>query len=182
MRLNYLEASPWSPVYHQIDIKNATVKIKDGAGNEISVKIGEGNLTYTESRNIDYTMDRGQLDEVRDGDEVPMDVSFDAVWEYIKSNSGATTTSITPEDALKQRGGASGWTSVDSDGCRPYAVDIVVENIPNCSGQDKEQIAFRDFRYEQIDHDLRDGTLSFSGRCNTKEADISRVSQSSSFA
>ena len=66
------------------DLKLATIKIKDGGTNEITVKVGEGNLTYTESRNIEYVRDRGNLDSVKLGDEEPMAVTLDAVWENIK--------------------------------------------------------------------------------------------------
>ncbi len=67
----------------QVDLKLATIKIKDGGANEITVKIGEGNLTYNETRNVEYTLDKGKLDGVKLGDEVPVDVSLDATWESI---------------------------------------------------------------------------------------------------
>jgi len=160
----------------QIDFKQATVKIKDGdtPQNEITIKIGDGNLTYTERRNIEYTLDRGALDEVREGDEVPVEVRFDGVWEYI---SGSTSTGAvpTPEDAVKKRGAAASWVSSDADPCRPYSVDIEVEYIPDCTPADKEVITLSDFRYEQIDHDLSAGTLAFSGRCNITEASAVRT-------
>jgi len=64
MRLNNALAV-WSPVFAQIDLKNATLKIKDGGTNEMEVTLGEGNLVYTERQNVEYTLDRGTLDEVR---------------------------------------------------------------------------------------------------------------------
>ena len=42
----------------------------------IEIKIGEGDLTYTEHHARTYTKDRGRLDTVRDADEEPMDVAF----------------------------------------------------------------------------------------------------------
>ena len=175
--------SVWSPVYAQIDLKYALLKIKDGASNEITVKVGEGNLTWSENRNIEYTLDRGLIDEVREGDQVPMDVSFDFTWEFITGNDDSSGAPPTVEDALKKVGQAAAWTSSDADTCRPYAVDIVVEYVPNCNdgsaAADKETITLPDFRWESIDHDLRAGTISVSGRCNAFVATTSRRSQAS---
>lgn len=163
----------------QIDLKNATVVIKDGTGTpeQITVTIGEGNLTWTERRNIEYTLDRGLLDEVREGDEVPVEVRFDFTWEYIKgsSTSGAVPT---VEDALKKVGAAAAWVSTDADACRPYAVDIHVFYLPDCGGGDEERIVLSDFRWEQLDHDLRAGTVAVSGRCNITQATVTRVASS----
>ena len=156
----------------QIDLKHATLTIKDGAGHSLYVKIGEGNLTYTENREIQYVPDRGVLDEVREGDQQPMDVNFDFVWEYLKGPSSGSSAGGVPtiEDALKKRGGAADWTSSDEDHCRPYAVDLVVEYIPDCLPGDKEVITLPDFRHEQLTHDLRAGTISATGKCNATEA------------
>jgi hypothetical protein len=169
----------WLAVYAQIDLKNATIKIKDGStpANELTVKIGEGNLTYTEARNMEYTLDRGVLDEVREGDQIPVDVSFDFVWEYLKGQTGSGTPTV--EDALKNRGEASDWVSTDSDQCRPYAVDIEVTYAPTpvvCG--DMEIILLSDFRYESLDHDLRAGTVAASGRCNITDATVTRQTNS----
>jgi hypothetical protein len=171
----------WTPVYLQIDLKDVTMKIKDGTGTplEITIKIGEGNLTYTESRTMEYTLDRGTLDEVREGDEVPMDVSFDFVWEYIIGDDTTTTNTPTIEDVLKRQGLAAAWVSTDADGCRPYAVDIEIKHSPSCTAgapaKDEETITLPDFRYETLEHDLRNGTVSVTGRCNAKVATVSRA-------
>lgn len=174
----FLTAESWKPAFAQIDLKDCTIKIKDGGGNEIEVKIGEGNLTYTESRNIEYTLDRGNLDEVREGDQVPVDVSLDFLWDYLKGPSSDSTVSggtPTIEDALKQQGAAADWTSTDSDACRPYSVDIEITNVPTPTAcGDKETILLSDFRWESLDHDLRDGSVSVSGRCNITEATVTR--------
>jgi hypothetical protein len=177
MRKNGIKV--WVPVFAQIDLKDCTIYLLDGSGESLEVKIGEGNLTYTESRNIQYTLDRGQLDEVREGDEVPMDVKLDFTWEYLR---GSPTSGSTPsvEEALKNIGNAANWTSSDSDGCRPYAVDIKVVYAPqpsNCG--DKETITLLDFRYEKLDHDMKAGTVSVTGKCNVTQATVIRAAQSS---
>jgi hypothetical protein len=165
-------------VYAQIDLKRAIIKIKDGGSNSLEVKIGEGNLTYDESRNVEYTLDRGTLDEVRTGDEVPVSVSMDFIWEYLKGSTGSGTPTV--EDALKQRGEASDWVSSDADTCRPYAVDleIIYSPTPIACG-DMETILLSDFRWESLSHDLRAGSVSVSGQCNVTEATVTRQTNSS---
>lgn len=168
----------WEPVYAQIDLKNATITLSDGTGTPITleIKIGEGNLTFSEKRNIEYTLDRGILDEVREGDQVPMEVRLDFVWEYL--TGGATTGAIgTPEDFIKRRGVYAANVSSDADTCRPYAIDIIVSYVPTCSGSvvlPNETITLPDFRYESLDHDLRAGTISVTGNCNVTQATVAR--------
>lgn len=140
--------------------------------NSITIKIGEGNLTYSEHRNVEFTRDRGVLDTVREADEEPLDLSLDGTWEWIKSTSGGT---VTLEDALKKIGEAATWVSTADDPCQPYCVDIELWNAPGCGSIEDEIIMFEEFYYETVDHDLREGTISTSGRCNRKQATPRRV-------
>lgn len=162
----------------QIDLKQATLTIRDGTtpANELEVRIGEGNLTYTENKNMEYKLNRGKLDEVREGDEAPMSVSFDFVWDYIKGSS-VSGAAPTIEDALKKKNNASTWVSSDSDLCRPYAVDLVILYTPDCSTGDQEEIVLSDFRWESLAHDLGEGTIACSGNCNATEAEATRTAQ-----
>ena len=136
--------------------------------NGIAIKIGEGTLTYSEKRTVEFTRDRGILDTVREADEEPMDVTIDGTWEYITAESGSGTPTV--EDALKNIGEASGWVSSADDQCQPFCVDVEIHNAPDCSGVQDEIIMFEEFYYETIDHDLREGTFSITGRCNRKTA------------
>ena len=175
--MKLLHGNTWVTVYAQIDLKDVTLKIKDGTtpANEVEVVIGEGNITWSERRNMDYILDRGTLDEVREGDEVPVEVSMDFKWSYLKGDG--TTPSI--EDALKRLNAAAAWVSTDADTCRPYAVDLEFENAPSPSAcGDQETITFSDFRYEQLDHDARAGTVSCTGKCNITMPTIVRAAQS----
>jgi hypothetical protein len=138
----------------------------------IEVKIGEGNLTYSEKRNMIYTRDRGRLDTVREGDEDPMDISMEAIWEFIKADSGKIPTI---EDVLKKRGEAAAWITTSDDECEPYAVDIEIYYDTPCTGDADEQIVLPMFRYEEIGHDLRAAQFNIKGKCNAKEAVINRV-------
>ena len=161
-----------------IDLKNTRLRIKDGTSNSLIVEFGEGNLTYSERKEREYILNRGALDDVRDGDEQPMELSFEGVWQY--TTSGGSSTGVpTIENALKKTGAAAAWTSSDTDACRPYAVDLELSNLPPCTSGDQEILTFPDFRYEQLDHDLQAGTISVQGKCNATMASASRITQSS---
>lgn len=157
---------------------DAVITIKP---HKLYMKIGEGTLTYDEKRNIMYVKDRGKLDTTRKGDEEPMDVKMDFTWEFLSSESGATTVTI--EEAIKGTGNAAtlGWVSSDSgDPCAPYAVDIYIEYDPPCTSEDNELIVLSDFRWESMGHDAKAGQVSVGGKCNVQEATRSRVSAFSS--
>ena len=167
----------WMTVYAVIDLKDATITIIDGStpANELEVKIGEGNLTYSEKRNMQYILDRGALDEVREGDEVPVDVSMNFTWEYLRGSVGTPTI----EEALKNIGEAAAWESSDADACRPYAVDIKIlyKPTPVACG-DQEVIILSDFRWEDLNHDLRGGAVAVTGKCNVTQATVTRQANS----
>lgn len=141
---------------------------------EVEVKIGDGNLTYTENKEYEYELDRGNLDTVREGDQQPMDVTIDFVYEFIRTGTGEA---ITPVDALKGVGGAAEFTSASPDLCEPYCVDIEVEHNPGtCAGLvDKEFTLFPDFRHDTLEFDLDEASIAATGRCNATEPTITRV-------
>lgn len=159
-----------------IDLKNVTITLRDGdsPANELEIKIGNGNCTYDETKNREYRLDRGVLDNVRDGDEAPVDVSFNFDWEWLKS-TGAEAVTI--EDALKKVGGAATWVTSGADSCEPYCVDIYIENPAVCADEGvlDELIVLKEFRYEKLSHDLKGGTVAVSGKCNVTEALVTRT-------
>ena len=158
----------------QIEFRDATITILDGTvpstgvvQNTLEIKSGEGNFQWTESQTIEYRLDKGNLDTVREGDQVPIDLSFEFIWESITGNA-ASGSLPTVEDALKRIGNASTWVSSSSDGCEPYAVDIeLFHDVPcNANNEENETITFADFRWDTIDHDLQASQISVVGRCN----------------
>ena len=166
MNLRLIAGAPFVNTFATIDLKKTTMKIKDGTTtpNEVEIKIGEGNFTWTERIEREYELNRGTLDTVRNGDEAPMEVRFDFKWDFIKAKVPDTVPTI--EEALKQIGKASTWTTTSADACEPYSVDIELENDPDCTGEQREIITFPDFRHEELSHDLRNASISCTGRCN----------------
>lgn len=142
-------------------------------GRSVVVKVGDGELNYEETKPREYELDRGELDDVVDGDQEPMQVSCGFRWEELASIAGATTPTVI--EALKQTGPAATWESSDSDDCRPYCIDIIVEHIPRCDGGYVERVTLPEFRYESLPHSYNDGTINFTGRCNATEAIVDRI-------
>jgi hypothetical protein len=141
--------------------------------NLLIVRIGDGNLQFTEKVEIKYIKDRGLLYDVMYGDQMPLDVSLDFRWEFLSSPSGATVP--TPVEALKNIGPASTWISSDvADPCRPYCVDLEILYVPPCAGVDSESIILPTYRYESLDFNPKEATVSTKGQCNTIMAEISR--------
>lgn len=163
----------------KIDLKNCTIRILDGTPgtpNSVDVKVGDGNVTFKESKPRTYELDKGKLDTVRDGDEVPVDVTMAFSWEWLKADTGLPPT---PVDALKKRGNASAWVTSSADTCEPYAVDIEIIANPNCTdGTKAEDILLADFRYEELNYDIKAGQISVTGKCNITEATITRITAS----
>jgi hypothetical protein len=132
-------------------------------GNGIYCKLGEGNLTYSEKRNVVTILNRGFIDTVRAGDDVPIDVSMDFTWEFLRSAGTGLVPTI--EEALKQIGQALDWVSTSTDECEPYCLDLYLLNIPGC-GTDAESIRLPEFRWTSLDHDLKGGKVSIKATCN----------------
>jgi hypothetical protein len=140
--------------------------------NILNIKIGDGNLKYTEKKDMEYIRDRRNLDIVREKDEQPVEVDLEFVWEFLRADSGDPPTF---EDALKKRGNASTWKSTDPDQCQPYCVDLEIIYTPPCTGIKREIIELPLFRFEDLDHDLTNGKVSVKGKCNVTEAIVTRV-------
>jgi len=158
-------------------LKDATIKIKDGGSNSITVKIGDGDVTWDETRNITYEMDKGKLDTVREGDDVPLDVNLSFNWEWVKSES---PNPATPYEAIKRVGAAAEWESTSADDCEVYCCDLEITLAPKCSNGTKgEVILLSEFRYEKFGFSLKNGQITCPGKCNVTEATYTRTSISS---
>lgn len=147
------------------------------SGNVLVVKIGEGNLTYDEKQPLEYKKDRGLLDQVRLGDQDPIDVKFDYAWIYLSSPTGGDNVP-TVEEAFKQTGNASNWVSTGQL-CEPYAVNIVLINAPPCAGTEGsfvERIVLPMFRHTSLAHDAKTGMVAVTGSCNVLSAIKTRLS------
>lgn len=142
--------------------------------NVLTLHIGEGDLEWTEHRTIDYVTDRGLLYYTRLGDQVPTDVKFEFIWDFLTSNT-AGGEPPTMKEALTNTGACSGWLSSATDRCQPYAVNIRILYKPPCAGVDWENILIQDFRYETLDHSTKDAKISVDGKANVQQIESTRV-------
>jgi len=138
---------------------------------KLDIKIGDGNLTYTEHRDYQYLLDRGDLDTVREKDQVPMDVKIDCVYEHITQG---TSEAVSPMDALKRVGGADEWVSSATDKCEPYAVDLQIVQTPPCGGIEVETTLFPDMRAESREMNFKDATIAVTAKCNAIQPIVTR--------
>lgn len=140
---------------------------------QIEIKIGNGNLTWSEKREFDYVRDRGDLDTVRRGDEQPVEVKIDLLYEFYTNGSGGAWLP-SPIDFLKRANEAANLASSSGDPCEPFAIDVKVIYDPPCGSETNENYTFPDFRYESLEFNLRDATISVTGKCNAVEPSVSR--------
>lgn len=152
----------------KFDLKNAIIKlVGGGTGEEMTVKLGDGSISWTEYRNMEYELDRGKLDTVRLGDEQPLDVNLEFMWEWLRGVTGANT----PLDAIQVVAGTNSnylsWTSTSADECEPFCIDIAIEYDVICGTTTyTEDITLAEFRYEQLDYSTADGQITVTGKCN----------------
>lgn len=141
----------------------------------LEIKIGDGNITYTEHNEYKYDLDRGDLDTVREGNQVPMDVKLEAIFEHITQG---TSEPVPPMDAFKGIGGAAEWVSASADQCEPYCIDLIVKHTPPCGTSQLETTTFPDFRSESREINYKDATISVSGKCKATEPIVTRTTAS----
>lgn len=137
----------------------------------LEIKIGEGDLSWSESREFIYDRDRDLLDTVRQGQDQPMSVDLAFTFEYV---SAETSNPPTPVEALKNIGEAGEWVSSSADACEPYSVDIMVQHCVPCGTDQDQDITLPDFRWESLDFSIADASISVSGQCNATEATVTR--------
>lgn len=165
------------------DLRDAVITIKDGTGGtpkSVVLKMGTGNITWTEQRPLEYEAERGSIANgtVRKADEVPVEVNFTGQWIDATSVS-ADSEPITAYELLKRVGNANNAVSVGTDPCEPYAVKIEVKFTPVCTGgtpKKPELVVFNQFREENVQFDPQAGTITVSGKSKEVSPTYSRPS------
>ena len=173
-----------------IDLKFATIEITDGSTppHALVVNLGTGNLEYTEARTVEFVKRRGELDTVREGEEQPLDLSFQFAWESLAATQPGDPPTV--EDVLKRRGPAAGWKSTSPDPLAPYCVNVLVvlgpgdggaalpgdpptaECLASRGGHGPRTVALQQFHYEELAHSMADATVDVKGKCNTVQASV----------
>lgn len=154
-----------------IDLKDCVLTLKPGTAstslNELSdivFVMGEGNFTWTIARNIEYRLGNGTLAtaKVREGDEIPMEVSFEGDWETVDS------TALVSEEEILAVLNSTGQSSDTADVCAVGSCDIELAYTPECATDSGQTYTFPYFRWENCSFDASAGTISISGKCRAK--------------
>jgi hypothetical protein len=138
---------------------------------KIEIKVGDGDISWTETQEVIYDLDRTLLDSVRLGDEQPVEVDLSFTFDEVSASSGQA---VTPVDALKKLGEASEWVTASDDPCEPYAVNIRAVQCVPCGTVEDQEFLFKDFRYTDLEFSIEDALISVSGSCNITSVPIIR--------
>jgi hypothetical protein len=146
------------------NLKDAVVKLVDGTPttpNELTLVADEGDLAFSENREVNPVYDRGAIALLRSGAQQLHDVSFTMKYQGLLGSG-----SPTPYEALKNIGAASAWQSVNPDS-EVYCLNIEVEVTDPSTGSVVETITLGTFFFEKLD--FKEGeeysTLAVSGKC-----------------
>jgi hypothetical protein len=142
-------------------------------GRFLKIRVGDGNLSWSEKKPREFKKDRGLLYQVRNADEEPMDVTLQMMYEFLTASTGEPPT---PVDVLKRRGEAATWKSTATDQCSPYCVNIRLDHTPaGCTAYERERVVLPFFYYEQMDPNPKEGSINVQGKCNATEAIVTRL-------
>ena len=135
-----------------MSIRNLThgaLTIEDGAAATLTIPIEEGNLQFTVRREAIVILNRGTLASMAEGMEEAMAVSFAFKFEEWRGETASSGSAVSPADALRQVGNASGWTSTLA--CGPYCVDLTfMITAPSGCGEQDEELTFPDFHADEV--------------------------------
>ena len=151
-----------------VELRNVTMLIQDGASASVEFTFDEGDFQWTTNYEWNYKPNRGILGSangatVTKGDDQPMSVNFQGRYSKYKSVSDAK-----PQEILSNSDGS--YTSTDLAACATYACNLLLTNLPSCG--EGESLLFPDFRLDEKQYGIRDGQVSFTGRCNAVEPEV----------
>lgn len=151
----------------KLDAKNCTITVTDGTPTtpkSADVKLGEGNITWTEHSEHVYTLNRGKLNEVRLGDEQPLEINFDSELEWYTG------------DILGILKGGAGYLTTDTDPCRPYSCTLKIVHTVKCGETTTtETYTFPFLRVDSKNFDLTGGKFSITAKCNVLAPTVAKT-------
>lgn len=150
--------------------------ISDGAvitylPQRILMKVGDNDFEWNEPNEPIFDLDRDVLDGVRSGPEVPMELNYASVLNFLVASSGQP---VTPYEALHRTGGAADWHTTSIDPCEPYCIDVFILDIPPCGSELAEVMYFRRFYPTNKRGSIRDAVLEIVGKCNATKPEVTR--------
>lgn len=160
------------------NFRDGIMTIKDGTGtpNELEVVLDQGDVSYTENRNVNTILDRGVLYAFREGDDQPVEVTFSIMLTGI-TGEGA---SVEVRDALLHVGNASSWVNTSTKTGELPSNDIefvILDPSPlNAGSATDEKLTFPNFVVTSISlaEDQSATRVTVTGQCLAKSPTIAR--------
>ena len=143
---------------------------------KIEVKVGEGDISHSKTKDPQIDLDRGDLDGARRGNQQAMTVDFSFVYDWLASS---TTDVPTVDEVLEQEGEAADWTNAAADTCEPYQVTLKVIDAPSCGSELAEILIFPYFLPTSINASVEAAAVTVSGICVATKPIKRRVTNSS---
>lgn len=160
-----------------ISLKNCKVTLSDATTpvkKSVELAIGDGDITFTETANYIYPMDRGVIMNCLEDDDAPMSVSFEFIFGDMVTSGGFTS----PLDLIKGINCTS--TEVDGEGnanpCAAYACDITIEPDGNVTECDiNEKITLARFSYTGLNYQPNERKITCNGECSVSKAAFTAI-------
>ena len=173
-------------------LKTMTVSGYDGNNSDVYtiLRMSNGDASWQMTQAAQYELSRGKLDDVKYGDEAPMEVTVEGKYTYALSNAESEGEPYTPLEIVTGMNFASGNTSayifngtredwLAEWSCVPYCFEIEIHDCPlfECPNATfpGEAYLFRYVRVEQPNAKFSDGKMSISGKCNVVRPLVRRV-------
>ena len=129
---------------------------------KIEVKVGEGDISWSKTKDPQIDLDRGVIDGARDGDQQAMTVDFAFVLDWLASS---TTDVPTVDEVLEREGEAADWTNAAADPCETYQVTLKVIDAPDCGSELAEILIFPYFIPTTVNPSVEAASVTVSGVC-----------------
>lgn len=139
------------------NMMDGAIVISDGTttAREVAITCDEGNLKISASKERHIIYNRGVMAQVKEGKELPVDVSFGIKFSEFITNEAA---SLTPFEILMRAGdaavgGAIECTSTRTDAGEAYCVNLefTITNPDAATAEHDELIVVEDFFVEKCD-------------------------------
>ena len=180
-------------------LKNCSVILKTKAdsgysGNDSDIytvlRMSNGDASWQMTQAAQYELSRGKLDDVKYGDEAPMEVTIEGKYTYALSNADNGSEPYTPLEIVTGMDFSSGNTSaylfagtreswLAEWSCVPYCFEIEIHDCPlfECplSTFPGEAYLFRYARVEQPNAKFSDGKMSINAKCHVVRPLVRRV-------
>jgi hypothetical protein len=111
--------------------RDGVLKIADAGGtsgaNVITVAMGDGGLSWTETEGIQGKNDRGVVDHWIPGDQVPVSYSLEAEDRGLYGAAGTPNASTTIYEAINFVSSASDWVTDDPNGAvNSFQIELTI--------------------------------------------------------